>query len=1166
MTREARPNRRKPFAPGLVLEEQFDLAASTIASRDRERGQRAVTMPRATVRARPSAKTPSVDSPVLRLMLLGAASWSRGNARAVPLEKRDAGVLAYLAIEGQTPRARLLELLWPDAERDVARNHFRQRLHRLKKAVGIELVEGAEMLSLAEAIAVDARDLAPSDAAGQLLLGLEFSDCPQFDNWLTRQRARIFRAHFDALAAHASQLESEGQFAEAIALAEQLVALAPLEEHAHRRLMRLHYLRNDRSGAIAAFERCERLIKDEFGARPSEETLALLKTIESAAGVVAATAARSVPPSIIRPPRMIGRGTELAAAVAAWNDGRVALVVGAGGLGKSRLLAELPAQLDSHVVIRARPGDSTAPYSLLTRWLRALDHRDAKALAAARAEVLAALLPERAVPVSATKVTTAAIRSACERVLAAALEGGLTACIVDDLHCADAASLELFQHLMLADSVEPCRWALARRPEEGDAAADNLAAALAGSHRLVVIKLAPLDEARIAELVDSLALPDVIGERLAAPLARHTGGNPLFVLETLKQAVLGGGFDGGRLPRPLGVIESIERRLAGLSAPAQSLVQVAAVAGADFSVKLAEAVLASPALSLAEAWRELEAAQLIDGEAFVHDLVHEAVLGWVPQPIRRHLYGAVAGFLAERSGEPARIADLWLAAGDDEHAAQALVAAADAARRAGRFVEAGQRSEQAARAYDRLGRDASGFEQLYRAFDDLSTTGASRSAFERLALELSGRARTDAQSAMAAIARAQVANLAGDWSAMETTLGEALVAAQRCGDHGLEAEARFGFGVLLHYRGEFAESIEQMFASVQLLDALGLDVRQAEIRGSLARLLYLVGRVAEACAELDKAIPVLRHAHVLREVAADIGFRALLALEVGNLAEALDLGRQSCSLLGEAEAGPHEWLTVMGDRVRVLATANRYGEALELIAAVRRDPRFESMPSQTRIIETEAAILFELGRGWQAERLLEPLAAIDGGVVGYRGSRAVLALHGQCLQARPVAAERLDRVRELISGVPQRCRYAALAAPHLPPAAAMQLCASALELAESLGLKGHLPGLLASHANALQRAEQGDDARRCAQRAMRLLETTAPLTYRGGIWLLLHNTLAAIGDIATAREVLLQAAEWLHHTARRSVPPAFRDSFLARNAINRELLLLATRAAIAPSR
>ncbi|HEU0203388.1 MAG TPA: hypothetical protein VFR86_23515 [Burkholderiaceae bacterium] len=205
-------------------------------------------------------------------------------------------------------------------------------------------------------------------------------------------------------------------------------------------------------------------------------------------------------------------------------------------------------------------------------------------------------------------------------------------------------------------------------------------------------------------------MPGVVGARLAAPLARHTGGNPLFVLETLKQAVFADGFKDGRLPRPLGVIEAIERRLVGLTTSAQSLVQVAAVAGADSSVQLAEAVLGTTVLALAEAWREPESAQLIDGDAFVHDLVHEAVLGWVPQPIRRHLCGAVAGFLAARNGDPGRIADLWLAAGDDEHAAPALTAAAEAARRAGCFVEAGQRSEQAAHVYDRLGRAALAFE------------------------------------------------------------------------------------------------------------------------------------------------------------------------------------------------------------------------------------------------------------------------------------------------------------------------------------------------------------------------------------------------------------------------------------------------------------------------
>ena len=46
----------------------------------------------------------------------------------------------------------------------------------------------------------------------------------------------------------------------------------------------------------------------------------------------------------------------------------------------------------------------------------------------------------------------------------------------------------------------------------------------------------PLDEAGLAELVDSLGLPGVTAASLAPGLRQRTGGNPLFVLETLKQA------------------------------------------------------------------------------------------------------------------------------------------------------------------------------------------------------------------------------------------------------------------------------------------------------------------------------------------------------------------------------------------------------------------------------------------------------------------------------------------------------------------------------------------------------------------------------------------------------------------------------------------------------
>lgn len=67
----------------------------------------------------------------------------------IPLALRDAALLAWLALEGPTPRLRLAQLLWPDSEPEAARNALRQRLFQLRRAVGSELVVGSHTLALA---------------------------------------------------------------------------------------------------------------------------------------------------------------------------------------------------------------------------------------------------------------------------------------------------------------------------------------------------------------------------------------------------------------------------------------------------------------------------------------------------------------------------------------------------------------------------------------------------------------------------------------------------------------------------------------------------------------------------------------------------------------------------------------------------------------------------------------------------------------------------------------------------------------------------------------------------------------------------------------------------------------------------------------------------------
>src|SRR5262245_45059477 len=92
-----------------------------------------------------------------KLELLGEARLvgPEGTGR---LDRKEAALLAYLALEGATSRQRLAELLWPEAD-ERARANMRQMLRRLRLSAGRELVEGREALSLVSDVTADAAQL-----------------------------------------------------------------------------------------------------------------------------------------------------------------------------------------------------------------------------------------------------------------------------------------------------------------------------------------------------------------------------------------------------------------------------------------------------------------------------------------------------------------------------------------------------------------------------------------------------------------------------------------------------------------------------------------------------------------------------------------------------------------------------------------------------------------------------------------------------------------------------------------------------------------------------------------------------------------------------------------------------------------------------------------------
>jgi DNA-binding SARP family transcriptional activator len=639
----------------------------------------------------------------------------RGSAEPVPLNHRDAALLAWLAIEGPTPRAQLATLLWPDSASDGARNALRQRIFQLRRQAGAEVVSGSSTLTLASSVDHDLHD-----ADG--VLGSRRDEIGgAFGLWLTQQRDRRRARIRQGLVELSQMAEGAKDHADALTHAQELLALEPLSEDAHRRVIRLHYLAGDRAAALLAFDRCERVLKDEVGTRPSPQTLALLATVQAVGETKVATSDGPVPASVLRPPRLIGRDAELAALDAAWRGGQVVALIGEAGLGKTRLLQAFAERHAGVVRAAGRPGDAGVPFATLARLLRAVMALDGAAptaaLAAPARHAIARVLPEvdAGVAPAAGEGQRLVMQRALRSLLQTQVQGQnqnpnpLRGLIVDDLHFADEASLEMLRALIDGgaepdaddndkvngrndthnpDAAPPLHWVLAYRPAEAASPVRALHDGLLEQARVLALPLRPLDEAALAELVDSLALPGVQGHALAPGLLRRTGGNPLFVLETLKQAwverTLAQLADAANLPKPLSVSRLIERRVAQLSPGALALARVASIAGVDFGIALAEAVLGASAMQFADALNELEAAQVLRGTQFAHDLVFDAVRHSVPAAIAQHTHTRVAAWLETNGGEPARVARHWVDAGRDTLALPWLQKAADAARRAHR--------------------------------------------------------------------------------------------------------------------------------------------------------------------------------------------------------------------------------------------------------------------------------------------------------------------------------------------------------------------------------------------------------------------------------------------------------------------------------------------------
>ncbi len=472
---------------------------------------------------------------------------------------------------------------------------MRQRLFHLKKHCG-EVVAGCAALRLADGVR---HDLAESES---VLGGQCFPDAPDLDAWLRAQRERRAGAMRQELERQARALEDAGELAAALPVAQALLRLDGLSEAAHRHVMRLHYLRGDRAAALLAFDHCERTLKDEVGTRPSAATLALLQTIEQA-HPHSWLPGQALPASALLPPQLIGREAELTERVNAWAADRLFVVTGQAGAGKSRLLDAMAETRPGVLVLRARPGDDKVPLATLDRLVHRLCERW-PVLGAVPA--CARFIAHMSGPGEGQAPTVQSVAPILVDLLRAGRDHELRGLVLDDLQFADDASVDTWQEMLVWPALDGLRFGFASRVDGNTAAA--WIASLSGRSDAATVPLQPLSAAAVEPFVESLSLPLVDVQAVAAALVRRIGGNPLHLLETIRHALeKHGHLRADKLEAPARVTELLEQRLAALPADGLLVVRIAAVAGSDFDPELAAAVSRRDVLELADAWHALDA-------------------------------------------------------------------------------------------------------------------------------------------------------------------------------------------------------------------------------------------------------------------------------------------------------------------------------------------------------------------------------------------------------------------------------------------------------------------------------------------------------------------------------------------------------------------------------
>ena len=572
----------------------------------------------------------------MRFLILGPLEAYDGERRLSLGGTKQRALLAMLLLHANevVSSDRLVEALWGESASDDATKALSVALSRLRKVLEPERSPGAagellvtrppgylmkldaDQLDLHrfDKLVLEARGVDdPATSAGLLREALAlWRGAPLADlAYESFGQSEIARLEESRLAALEQRIEFDlvlGHHDELVGELESLTGDYPLRERLRGQLMLALYRSGRQADALQSYQAARASLVEELGIEPSrplrELHQAILQQDQGLDLLVGKRPAEEAPGDVF-----VGRGHELAELVTGLEDafagrGRVFLLSGEPGIGKSRLAEELTAHARARgarvLVGRCWEAGGAPAYwpwvQSLRLYVRESDRHALRAQLGSGAAVLAQVLPELRERYPDLPLPTSAepesvrfrLFDATAEFLRNAAERRPIVLVLDDLHAADAPSLLLLR--FLAREVGSTRLLLlgAYRdvdPLPGDPLSAMLAE-VAGESAVRRLVLDGLSETEVAEYVE-LTASEIASPQLAATLHGRTVGNPLFVGEIVRllsvQDELPESADEPRLTIPPSVRDVIARRVSYLSGESKRLLVLASVLGREFA-------------------------------------------------------------------------------------------------------------------------------------------------------------------------------------------------------------------------------------------------------------------------------------------------------------------------------------------------------------------------------------------------------------------------------------------------------------------------------------------------------------------------------------------------------------------------------------------------------